>query len=92
MTGALAGIKVVELTTMITGPLAGMMLADLGAEIVKIENPDGGDYFRSFRGGLYSSQFCGYNHATSAASRSTCARSRVAARLEESWWSAATCC
>jgi formyl-CoA transferase len=61
MTGALSGIKVVELTTMITGPLAGMMLADLGADIVKIENPEGGDYFRSFRGGLYSPHFCGYN-------------------------------
>src|SRR5271154_1983474 len=61
MTSPLSGIKVVELTTMITGPLAGMMLADLGADVVKIENPDGGDTFRSFRGGLYSPHFCGYN-------------------------------
>jgi len=61
MTSLLSGIKVVELTTMITGPLAGMMLADLGADVVKIENPDGGDTFRSFRGGLYSPHFCGYN-------------------------------
>jgi formyl-CoA transferase len=60
-TSPLAGIKVVELTTMITGPLAGMMLADLGADVVKIENPDGGDTFRSFRGGLYSPHFCAYN-------------------------------
>ena len=61
MAGPLAGVTVVELTTMITGPLAGMMLADLGAEVFKIESPEGGDLFRSFRGGLYSPHFCAYN-------------------------------
>jgi crotonobetainyl-CoA:carnitine CoA-transferase CaiB-like acyl-CoA transferase len=61
MTAVLAGIKVVELGTMITAPLAGMMLADLGAAVVKVERPDGGDPFRSFRGGLYSPQFTAYN-------------------------------
>ncbi|RVT91621.1 CoA transferase [Rhodovarius crocodyli] len=57
----LPGLQVVELTTMITGSLAGMMLADLGADVIKVENPEGGDPFRSFRGGLYSPHFCGYN-------------------------------
>lgn len=51
----------IELTTMITGPLAGMMLGDWGADVVKVENPDGGDPFRSFREGTYSPHFCAYN-------------------------------
>src|SRR6266849_3911029 len=57
----LEGIKVVEATTMITGPLAGMMLADLGAEVVKLENPKGGDPFRTFRGKDHSPHFLAYN-------------------------------
>ncbi|MEA3027456.1 MAG: hypothetical protein QOF91_2741, partial [Alphaproteobacteria bacterium] len=61
MTEVLKGVRVVELGTMITAPLAGMMLADLGAEVTKVENPEGGDPFRSFRGGLYSPHFVAYN-------------------------------
>src|ERR1700686_611183 len=57
----LDGIRVIELTTMITGPLAGMLLADLGASVTKIENREGGDPFRSFRGGRYSGHFISYN-------------------------------
>jgi crotonobetainyl-CoA:carnitine CoA-transferase CaiB-like acyl-CoA transferase len=59
--GPLAGVRVIELTTMITGPLAGMMLGDWGADVVKVENPSGGDPFRSFRDGMYSPHFCAYN-------------------------------
>jgi formyl-CoA transferase len=57
----LDGIKVLELGTTLTAPFAGMLLADLGADVVKIENPEGGDHFRSFRGALYSPQFIAYN-------------------------------
>lgn len=61
MTEVLKGVRVVELGTMITAPLAGMMLADLGAAVTKVEHPDGGDPFRSFRGGFYSPHFVAYN-------------------------------
>jgi formyl-CoA transferase len=61
MPGPLHGIRLVELSTMITGPLAGMLLADMGAEVIKIENPEGGDPFRSYGGGQYSAQYCSYN-------------------------------
>lgn len=61
MAGALEGIRILELTTMITGPLGGQLLGDLGADIIKVENPKGGDMFRGFRGGLYSAHFGAYN-------------------------------
>lgn len=61
MAGPLEGIRILELTTMITGPLGGQLLGDLGAEIIKVETPKGGDMFRSFRGGSYSAHFGAYN-------------------------------
>lgn len=45
----LAGIKVVEFTHMVMGPAAGLILADLGADVVKVE-PIGGDKTRKLRG------------------------------------------
>lgn len=57
----LDGITVIELGAVITGPLASCLLGELGAEVIKIENPAGGDPFRSFLGGLYSPQFRAYN-------------------------------
>jgi crotonobetainyl-CoA:carnitine CoA-transferase CaiB-like acyl-CoA transferase len=61
MSKPLTGVVVIETSTMITGPLAGMMLADLGADVIKVENPEGGDPFRSFRGGKYSPYFLAFN-------------------------------
>ncbi|WP_282610080.1 CaiB/BaiF CoA-transferase family protein [Pelagibius sp. Alg239-R121] len=46
MAGPLQGYRIVDLTAMISGPLATMILADQGADVIKIESPKGGDYTR----------------------------------------------
>ena len=43
----LAGVKVVEITSIYSGPMAGMMLAELGAQVTKVESPNGPDPVRS---------------------------------------------
>ena len=57
----LDGFRVLEITSFISGPYTGQLLADMGAEVIKIEKPDGGDPFRSFSQDLLSPQFCAYN-------------------------------
>lgn len=57
----LSDIRVIELGTYITGPAAGMHLADLGADVIKVERPGTGDPFRAFKGGLYSPHYQTYN-------------------------------
>ncbi len=47
--GALAGIKVLELGTLIAGPFCARMLGEFGADVIKVEAPDGGDPIRQWR-------------------------------------------
>ena len=61
---ALEGCKVLEIGRFVTGPFAAQLLADLGAEVIKIEDPKGGDPFRGWgRAGWdgYGAPFLGFN-------------------------------
>ncbi|NOU67454.1 CoA transferase [Paenibacillus sp. LMG 31461] len=66
--GPLAGIKVIEFGQIAAGPFAGMLFADLGADVVKVERPDVGDSMRDWppfianeEGESYSSNFSSLN-------------------------------
>ena len=48
MPGPIKGVKVLELAQIMAGPTCGLMLADLGAEVIKIEKIPGGDDTRRF--------------------------------------------
>ena len=57
----LAGIRVVEMGTVITAPLAARLVGEFGAEVIKVEKPKGGDTFRNFYTGPESPIFDAYN-------------------------------
>src|SRR5690242_4309037 len=66
--GPLAGIRVLEFGQIAAGPFCGMLLADLGADVVKVERPDGGDDMRQWPpltegsdGDIYSANFASLN-------------------------------
>ena len=63
MPGPLHGFRIIDLTTMISGPLATMTLADQGAEVIKVEHPAGGDHSRQVSGrrGGFSASFLNNN-------------------------------
>jgi crotonobetainyl-CoA:carnitine CoA-transferase CaiB-like acyl-CoA transferase len=63
MNGPLEGFRIIDLTSMISGPTTTMLLADQGADVIKIENPRGGDHTRhvsTSRNG-YSASFVNNN-------------------------------
>ena len=74
----LNGVRVLEQGTFITGPCAAMTLADLGADVIKVESPEIGDPYRNFRGGLYSAHFQAYNRGK----RSVCLNLKEGADAE----------
>ncbi|HET9701353.1 MAG TPA: CaiB/BaiF CoA-transferase family protein [Burkholderiales bacterium] len=49
MAGPLAGLKVIEMGTLIAGPFCARLMAEFGAEVIKIESPEGGDPLRTWR-------------------------------------------
>ena len=63
MTQALDGVRILDLSSYIAGPFAAMLLADMGAAVVKIENTNGGDPFRKWgqEPRMYSPLFRSYN-------------------------------
>ncbi|MGI9356664.1 MAG: CaiB/BaiF CoA transferase family protein [Rhizobiaceae bacterium] len=67
-TGPLSGIRILDLTSMISGPMTTLMLADQGADVVKIENPKGGDHTRavSTARGSFSASFVNNNRNKSS--------------------------
>lgn len=63
MLRSLAGVRVIEFCSVAAGPFCGMLLADMGADVIKVENPDGGDTMRQWPplNGGYSENFASVN-------------------------------
>ena len=78
MSGALGGFRVLDLSRILAGPWASQMLADLGAEVIKIERPGAGDDTRCW-GPPYMPDEAGqptseaaYFHAANRGKKSVC--------------------
>lgn len=59
----LSGMTIIEVGSYITAPYCAMMLADMGANVIKVERPGGGDPYRRFNGGTYRAYFRASNRS-----------------------------
>jgi crotonobetainyl-CoA:carnitine CoA-transferase CaiB-like acyl-CoA transferase len=75
--GPLAGLRVLDLTRLLPGPVATMHLADLGAEVIKIEDTGAGDYAREMGPGERA--------ATGKAATACSSASSIATRRACAW-------
>ncbi|HEY7392115.1 MAG TPA: CoA transferase, partial [Bryobacteraceae bacterium] len=89
MDGVLRGIRVLDLTTIVAGPAASMVLADLGADVIKVERPEGGEDGRAM--GPHRGSWGAYFIALNRGKRSLGIDIRKPAGREAVLRTAATC-
>jgi crotonobetainyl-CoA:carnitine CoA-transferase CaiB-like acyl-CoA transferase len=89
MAAVLNGIRVLDLSTIVAGPAASMVLADLGADVIKVERPAGGEDGRSM--GPHRGPWGAYFTALNRGKRSICLDIRKTAGREAVLRIAATC-
>lgn len=87
MSKPLEGVRVVELARVLAGPWAGQLLSDLGADVIKIENPDGGDETRHWgppfiKGPNGEDLSAAYFHSTNRGKRSAALDLKNAGHLD----------